>query len=122
MTIYSYMIPNYKNLVKGSSLTFSALRGRGKEKHNAAKIFRRQCEGAAEGGGRGGNSAAPEPERSPAALPERLSAEPSRKIAFTFSKLCARRPFLLKKVIFLRGSAAWRHGGGAERLDFFRNF
>ena len=40
-----------------------------------------KSEGAAEGGC-GGNSAAPE-RRSPAALPERLRAEPSRKIDFS---------------------------------------
>jgi len=47
--------------ISGSSLTFSALGGRGKEKNQkpAAKIFRRRSEGAAEGGC-GGNSAAPE--------------------------------------------------------------
>ena len=53
---------------KGSSLTFSAQGGRGKEKFIvAAKIFRRRSEGAAEGGC-GGNSAAPEPEAKPRRL------------------------------------------------------
>jgi len=46
---------------KGSSLTFSAQGGRGKEKNQKpdAKIFRRRSEGVAEGGF-GGNSATPE--------------------------------------------------------------
>jgi len=59
---------SYTNL--GSSLTFSAQGGRGKEKKLSAKNSVRPSEGAAEGGC-GGNSAAPEriqKETSPAAL------------------------------------------------------
>ncbi|MBI2465702.1 MAG: hypothetical protein HYV66_00505 [Candidatus Sungbacteria bacterium] len=53
---------------KGSSLTFSALGGRGKEKkEKAAGKIAVGSEGEAEGGC-GGNSASPEPKRSPAAL------------------------------------------------------
>ena len=59
-------IPQTNN-IKGSSLTFSAQGGRGKEKKLSAEKFGRPSEGAAEGGC-GGNSAAPEPKRSPAAL------------------------------------------------------
>ena len=55
--------------ILGSSLIFSAQGGRGKEKNLklAAKIFASPSEGEAEGGC-GGNSASPEPKRSPAAL------------------------------------------------------
>jgi len=62
-----------------------------------------------------------EPKCSPAV--PRSSAEPSRKIAFTFFDF-ARATFLIQKgkAIFLRGGAALRHGGGAERLDFFSDF
>ncbi|MCX6722585.1 MAG: hypothetical protein NT094_00780, partial [Candidatus Staskawiczbacteria bacterium] len=53
---------------KGSSLTFSASGGWGKEKKlKPAEKIAVGSEGAAEGGC-GGNSAAPEPKRSPAAL------------------------------------------------------
>ena len=69
---FNIMIPNFQNSSnknKGSTLTFSALGGRGKEKNQklAAKNFASRSEGAAEGGC-GGNSASPEPKRSPAAL------------------------------------------------------
>ena len=55
--------------ILGSSLIFSAQGGRGKEKNLklAAKIFASPSEGEAEGGCEG-NSASPEPKRSPAAL------------------------------------------------------
>ena len=53
--------------ILGSSLTFSAQGGRGKEKIlKPAEKIGRPSEGAAEGGC-GGNSAAPEPKRSPTA-------------------------------------------------------
>ena len=66
------MIPQTSKISKrilGSSLTFSAQGGRGKEKNQkpAAKNFASPSEGEAEGGC-GGNSASPEPKRSPAAL------------------------------------------------------
>ena len=66
------MITNTKILFNsnfGSSLIFSALGGRGKEKKEkpTAKNFASPSEGEAEGGF-GGNSAAPEPKRIPAAL------------------------------------------------------
>jgi len=66
------MITNTKILVNsnfGSSLIFSALGGRGKEKKEkpTAKNFASPSEGEAEGGC-GENSASPEPKRIPAAL------------------------------------------------------
>jgi hypothetical protein len=70
----------------------------------------------------GGNSAAPEPKQSPAALFVRT--EPSRKTHFSFKKKKSgvRKIKKIAKCVFLRGSAAWRHGGGAERLVSVRNF
>ena len=73
---------------QGSSLIFSALGGRGKEKKGkpAAKNFVAESEGAAEGGC-GGNSAAPERNQivdSPAVLLE--SAGHHRKILFSLGK------------------------------------
>ena len=72
INLFNIMIPQTSKISKrilGSSLTFSAQGGRGKEKNQkpAAKIFASPSEGAAEGGC-GGNSASPEPKRSPAAL------------------------------------------------------
>ena len=68
---HNIILPKYLEIVKekGSSLLFSAQGGRGKEKNckPAAKIFASPSEGEAEGGC-GGNSASPEPKRSPAAL------------------------------------------------------
>lgn len=58
--------------------------GRGKEKNNVAKIFRRQSEGAAEGGC-GGNSAAPERIQkadSPAVL--LVKSRTPQKVSFSF--------------------------------------
>ncbi len=82
------MILNFTEIVQafiGSFLTFSAQGGRGKEKYNAAKIFRRRSEGAAEGGC-GGNSVAPESE----AKPRRLLGQ-SRNQQKSF-------PFLLEEI------------------------
>ena len=78
---------------QGSSLIFSALGGRGKEKKGkpAAKNFVAESEGAAEGGC-GGNSAAPERNQivdSPAVLLE--SAGHHRKILFSLGKKEIRR-------------------------------
>jgi len=63
------MITIFQNLSKqkGSSLTFSAQGGRGKEKNLSAGKMPAGSEGEAEGGC-GENSASPEPKRSPAAL------------------------------------------------------
>ncbi len=63
------MNTKFLQTILGSSLIFSAQGGRGKEKNQmpAAKNFASPSEGEAEGGC-GGNSAAPEPKRSPAAL------------------------------------------------------
>ena len=68
---HNIILPKYLEIVKkkGSSFVFSASGGWDKEKKvkAAEKILRSPSEGAAEGGC-GGNSASPEPKRSPAAL------------------------------------------------------
>jgi len=63
-----------------------------------------------------------EPKQSPAALFVQNRAE-QKNYLYIFC-FCTRHFFnsLKEKAIFLRGGAAWRHGGGAERLDLFRNF
>ena len=79
------------DIILGSSLTFSAQGGWGKEKNAAAKISVRPSEGMAEGGC-GGNSAAPErnqTEASPAVLLE--SAGHHRKILFSLGEKEIRR-------------------------------
>ncbi len=75
-----------------------------------------QSEGEAEGGC-GGNSASPEPKRSPAALPEALRAEPSKNIFFSLIEKIFRGRAKSKNVkkMFLLGLRALASGGGAER-------
>jgi hypothetical protein len=75
-----------------------------------------QSEGEAEGGC-GGNSASPEPKRSPAALPEVLRAEPSKNIFFSLIEKNFRGRAKSKNVkeMFLLGLRAIASGGGAER-------
>ena len=98
--------------------------GRGKEKNQkpATKNLASPSEGEAEGGCGGGIP--PRPSRSEAPPPARTRAEPSRKtfLSFLEEKSVARKSKNAEK-IFLRGrppsSAA---GGGAERVDFFKNF
>ena len=87
MITYSFAFGN----LLGSSLTFSAQGGRGKEKNPSAKNPVRPSEGAAEGGC-GGNSAAPErnkTEASPAAL--LVKARHHRKILFSLGEEKIRR-------------------------------
>ena len=66
---HNIILPKYLEIVKkkGSSFIFSAQGGRGKEKNcKPAEKIAAGSEGEAEGGC-GGNSASPEPKRSPAA-------------------------------------------------------
>ena len=72
-----------------------------------AKNFVRPSEGAAEGGC-GGNSAAPEPKRSPAAL---LGQSRSQQKSFLFL-------IRKSKENFFAGWRASASGGGAERVSF----
>ena len=85
----------YRSMSIGSSLTFSAQGGRGKEKsaNAVAKISVRQSEGEAEGGGVGrpeaeqaryGVKIPPRPSRSKAPPPCSFRAEPSKKVFFSF--------------------------------------
>ncbi len=66
---HNIILPKYLEIVKnkGSSLNFSASGGWDKEKKEPAEKIAVGSEGEAEGGC-GGNSASPEPKRSPAAL------------------------------------------------------
>jgi hypothetical protein len=79
-------------------------------------------EGAAEGGFKGGNSAAPEPEAKSRRLPEALRAETSKNIFF--SLIGKNRGWRAKsenaKKMFLLGTRALRAAAG--RLPLFRNF
>jgi len=112
------MIPQTSKISKqilGSSLTFSAQGGRGKEKNqkSAAKNFASPSEGEAEGGC-GGNSASPEPKRSPAALLVQSRTQQKsflflleEKIGRAQNKKCEENFSLV-----VRASAS---GGGAER-------
>jgi len=112
------MILNYNKLGKqnkGSSLIFSVQGGWGKEKNckPAAKIFASPSEGEAEGGC-GGNSASPEPKRSPAALLVQ-SRTPQKSFLFLLKEKNRRAQI---KKYEENSFARWRalaSGGGAER-------
>src|SRR3990167_6207497 len=88
-------------ITQGSSLTFSAQGGRGKEKNLAAENPVRPSEGMAEGGC-GGNSAMPERNQkvdSPAVLLE--EAGHHRKILFSLREEKSSRKMKRAKSIFL---------------------
>jgi len=112
------MILNYNKLGKqnkGSSLIFSASGGWGREKNckPAAKNFASPSEGEAEGGC-GGNSASPEPKRSPAALLVQSRAQQKSFLFLLKEKIgCAQ----IKKCRenFFAGWRALASGGGAGR-------
>ena len=109
-------IPQTNN-IKGSSLTFSAQGGRGKEKNLSAEKIGRPSEGAAEGGC-GGNSAAPErnqTEASPAALlaPSRT---PQKSFLFLLEEKIGRAQIRKSKENFFVGWRALASGGGAASL------
>jgi len=101
--------------ILGSSLIFSAQGGRGKEKNckPAAKNFASLSEGEAEGGC-GGNSASPEPKRSPAAL---LVESRTQQKSFLFRLEEKIGGAQIKKCEenFFAGWRASASGGGAER-------
>jgi len=113
------MILNYKSFGKqnkGSSLTFSALGGRGKEKKlPAAKNFARPSGGEAEGGC-GGNSASPEPKRSPAALLVQ-SRVPQKSFLFLLEEKIGGAQNKKCEENFFAGWRASASGGGAERQN-----
>ena len=111
------MILNYNKLGKqnkGSSLIFSVQGGWGKEKNckPAAKNFASPSEGEAEGGC-GGNSASPEPKRSPTALLGQSSAPQKSFLFLLEEKEIALQIKKCEENFF----AGWRASasGGAER-------
>ena len=119
--MFNIMIPQTSKISKrilGSSLTFSAQGGRGKEKNQkpAAKIFASPSEGAAEGGC-GGNSASPEPKRSPAALLVQ-SRVPQKSFLFLLEEKIGRaQNKKLRRKLFLRNSErSERRRGGAFKF------
>ena len=117
-------LPKYLEIVKkkGSSSLFSAQGGRGKEKNcKPAENNAVGSEGAAEGGC-GGNSAAPGPRRSPAALPEALRAESSKNIFFSLieKNFRGRAKSKIVKKMFLLGTRALRAAAGRS-VSFVQN-
>ena len=112
------MITNTKILVNsnfGSSLIFSALGGRGKEKKEkpTAKNFASPSEGEAEGGC-GENSASPEPKRIPAALLVQ-SRPPKKSFLFLLEEKIGWAQIKKCEENFFAGWRALASGGGAER-------
>ena len=109
-------------LILGSSLTFSAQGGRGKEKNLvAAKKFAVGSEGAAEGGG-GGNSAAPEriqKKASPAALLVE-SRTPQKSFLFLLEEKIGRAQNQKCEENFFAGWRVPASGGGAASLAPFK--
>jgi len=117
------MIANFMENVQdftGSSLTFSAQGGRGKEKNLFAKNPVRPSEGAAEGGC-GGNSAAPEriqKEASPAALLVQSKTQ-QKSFLFLLEEKIGRAQIRKCKENFFVGRAGFRHGGGTDSFVQF---
>ena len=111
------MIPQtskLSNLFLGSSLTFSAQGGRGKEKNlKPAEKIAVRSEGEAEGGCRG-NSASPEPKRSPAALLAKSRAQ-QKSFLFLLEEKIGRAQIKKCEENFFAGWRASASGGGAER-------
>ena len=112
------MIPQTSKISKqilGSFLTFSAQGGRGKEKNQkpAAKNFASPSEGEAEGGC-GGNSASPEPKRSPAALLVQSRTQ-QKSFLFLLEEKIRRAQIKKCEENFFAGWRALASGGGAER-------
>ena len=101
--------------ILGSPLTFSAQGGRGKDKNckPAAKNFVSPSEGEAEGGC-GGNSASPEPKRSPAALLVQ-SRTKQKSFLFLLEEKIGRAQNKKCRENFFAGWRASASGGGAER-------
>ena len=109
------------DIILGSSITFSAQGGRGKEKNVAAKISVHPSEGAAEGGC-GGNSAAPErnqTEANPAACSVR-SRTPQKSFLFLLEEKIRRAQIRKCEENFFAGWRALASGGGAASLVPFK--
>ncbi|OGN41259.1 MAG: hypothetical protein A2606_03000 [Candidatus Yanofskybacteria bacterium RIFOXYD1_FULL_42_10] len=113
---YNIILPKYLEIVKkkGSSFVFSALGGWDKEKkENSAKKIAVGSEDEAEGGC-GGNSASPEPKRSPAALLVQ-SRVPQKSFLFLLEEKIGRAQIRKCEENFFAGWRASASGGGAER-------
>jgi len=103
-----------KEVNNGSSLLFSAQGGRGKEKNcKPTEKIADGSEGVAEGGF-GGNSASPEPKRSPAALLVQ-SRVPQKGFLFLLEEKIGCAQIKKCKENFFAGWRALASGGGAER-------
>jgi len=119
---HNIILPKYLEIVKekGSSFNFSAQGGRGKEKNcKPAEKIAAGSEGEAEGGC-GGNSASPEPKRSPAALLAK-SRESQKSFLYLLKEKrnCARKSKIEKKT-FLRNSERQRAAAGRS-VNFVQN-
>ena len=115
------MIPQTSKISKqilGSSFVFSAQGGRGKEKDckPAAKNFASPSEGEAEGGC-GGNSASPEPKRSPAALLVQSRAQ-QKSFLFLLEEKIRRAQIKKCEENFFAGWRASAIGGGGGASKF----
>ncbi|MDD5627406.1 MAG: hypothetical protein PHW01_05370, partial [Patescibacteria group bacterium] len=113
---HNIILPKYLEIVKkkGSSSIFSASGGWDKEKKKKpAEKIAVGSEGAAEGGC-GGNSAAPEPKRSPAALLAK-SRTPRKSFLFLLEEKIGRAQNKKCRENFFAGWRALASGGGAER-------
>ena len=101
-------------LFLGSSLNFSAQGGRGKEKNcRLAEKIAVGSEGEAEGGC-GGNSASPEPKRSPATLLAKSRTQ-QKSFLFLLEEKIGRAQIKKWEENFFAGWRALASGGGAER-------
>jgi len=111
------MIPQTSKISKqilGSSLLFSAQGGRGKEKNcKPAEKIAAGSEGEAEGGC-GGNSASPEPKRSPAALLVK-SRTPKKSFVFLLEEKIGGAQNNKYEQNFSLVVRALASGGGVER-------
>ena len=121
---FNIMIPNFQNSSnknKGSSLNFSAHGGWGKEKNcKPAEKIAVGSEGEAEGGC-GGNSASPEPKRSPAALLVQSRAK-QKNFLFLLEEKIRRAQNQKSKGNFSARHASGASGSGAERQFLSKKF
>ena len=117
---HNIILPKYLEIVKkkGSSLNFSVSGGWDKEKKEPAEKKAGPSEGEAEGGC-GGNSASPEPKRSPAALLVRSRTQ-QKSFLFLLEEKIGRAQKKSRENFF----AGWRasaSGGGLASLVWFRS-
>ncbi|MBU0722868.1 hypothetical protein KKH46_01470 [Patescibacteria group bacterium] len=114
---YTNMNLVFTQQILGSSLTFFAQGGRGKEKNcKPAEKIAVESEGEAEGGC-GGNSAMPEPKRSPAALLVQSRTQ-QKSFLFLLEEKIGRAQNKKCEENFFAGWRALASGGGANQLPF----